>query len=821
MKKLKRILFILWCLFGAGVLIVVLLFFAISKGWIGYVPDTSELENPQYKYASQILSADGKELGTWSLEKENRLRVEYDEVPQHLIDALVATEDVRYYSHSGIDARSLMRVVVKSILLRQENSGGGSTITQQLAKLLHSKVSGSKIERYFQKPVEWVIAVQLERQYTKEEIITLYLNKYDFGYNAVGLASAANVYFAKHPSKLKIEEGAMLVGMCKNSSLYNPLRRPELTLGRRNVVLSQMEKAGYITAAERDSLSALPLGVNYHPANHNEGIATYFREYLRLYMTAKKPVRSNYRGWQMQQFYDDSLRWATDSLFGWCNRNFKANGEKYSIYTDGLKIHTTIDSRMQTYLEEAVLEHVAGKLQVDFFKAKKGKRTGPFSEDLKPSEIEKIMSRNMRDTDRYRIMKKNGHSEEEIKQAFNTKQRMTVFTYNGMKDTVMTPLDSIKYYKYFLRTGAMSMDPISGEVKAYVGGTNYHFFKYDMVSSGRRQVGSTIKPFLYSLAMERGFTPCDETRNVEQTLLDDLGRVWKPRNSGKERYGEMVTLSWGLAKSNNWISAYLMNQLSPYSLKKLIHNFGLTSRDIAATPSLCLGTCDASVSEMVSAYTAFVGKGMRVAPLLVTRIEDNAGNVIATFSAHRNEVISRESSYKMIDMMRGVINEGTGRRVRATYGIKADMCGKTGTTQNMSDGWFMGYTPSLVTGCWVGGEERNIHFDKMSEGQGAAMALPIFGIYMKKVYGDRTLPYNETELFDIPAGFDPCRSKFYAPLVDEEAPVGEGEAPLNEGELPIEDEVEEEEDYTPVYNRPIDSSNNEEEKQEGFDDLFE
>lgn len=801
MKKTKRVLVVLWSLLATAVCAIVFLFFAISRGWVGYLPDTSELENPQSNFATQVISADGKVMGAWYSASgliTNRVRVEFEDIPKHLIDALVATEDVRFYEHSGIDGKSLLRVIVKSVILQQENSGGGSTITQQLAKLIYSGASGSILDRIYQKPNEWVIAVNLEQRYTKNEILTMYLNEYDFGYNAIGLVSAAKIYFGKHPSQLSIEESAMLVGMCKNSSLFNPRRRPDMTRDRRNVVFSQMVKAGFLTNEECDSLSALPLTLNYHAASHNEGIATYFREYLRLYMTAKKPERKNYRGWQMQQFYDDSLRWETDSLFGWCNRNVKPNGEKYNIYTDGLKIYTTVDSRMQTYLEEAVNEHVANKLQTDFFKAKKGKKTGPFSDDLTTKEIDQIMARNMKQSERYRLMNKCGYSQKEIEEAFNTKQKMTVFTYQGLKDTVMTPMDSIKYYKYFLRTGAMSMDPLSGEVKAYVGGTNYRYFKYDMVSSGRRQVGSTIKPFLYSLAMERGFTPCDEARNVEQTLFDDLGRVWKPRNSSRDRYGEMVTLRWGLAKSNNWISAYLMNQLSPYSLKKLIHEFGLTNQSIEATQSLCLGSCDASVSEMVSAYTAFVGKGMRVAPLMVTRIEDNAGNVIATFSAHRNEVISKESSYKMIDMMRGVINEGTGYRIRGVYNITADMCGKTGTTQNMSDGWFVGYTPSLVTGCWVGGEERNIHFDRMSEGQGAAMALPIFGLYMQKVYKDAGLPYSEDEVFDIPEGFDPCRSKF----------------------LPLEEElsdsltVEEEPVVAPLFVP-------EETEQEGFDDIFE
>ncbi|MBQ5896821.1 MAG: transglycosylase domain-containing protein [Bacteroidaceae bacterium] len=798
MRKIKIAMIVMWGIVVAVMLAIVLLFVSIVNGWTGYVPDTRELQNPDYLYASQLFTADGEEMGTWSY-KENRVRVEFKDIPQSLINALVATEDVRFYEHSGIDAKSLLRVGVKSILLQQESSGGGSTITQQLAKMLHTKPESGMLARIRQKPNEWVIAAKLEKEYTKNEILTLYLNKYDFGNNAVGLASAAHVYFGKHPSELLIEESATLVGMCKNSSLYNPLRRNELTKQRRNVVLSQMAKAGYITAAERDSLSSIPLLTYYHPTDHNEGIAPYFREYLRLYMTAKKPERKNYRGWQKQQFYDDSIRWATDSLYGWCNRNFKPNGEKYNITKDGLKIYTTIDSRMQSYLEEAVQEHVAGKLQTDFFKAKKGKRTAPFSSSLKEDEVAAIMTRNMKQTDRYKRMKKNGSSQQEIEEAFNTKIPMKVFTYQGMKDTVMTPMDSIKYYKHFLRTGAMSMDPLSGEIKAYVGGTNYHYFKYDMVNSGRRQVGSTIKPFLYSLAMERGFSPCDEVRNVEQTLVDDLGRIWKPRNSSRDKYGEMVTLRWGLAKSNNWISAYLMEQLSPYSLKKLVHEFGLTNQQIEATQSLCLGTCDASVSEMVSGYTAFVGKGMRVAPLMVTRIEDSAGNILATFTAHRNEVISRESSYKMIDMMRGVINEGTGYRLRGTYKITADMCGKTGTTQNMSDGWFMGYTPSLVTGCWVGGEERNIHFDKMSEGQGAAMALPIYGLYMQKVYADESLPYSQEEKFDIPEDFDPCRSIFQ---------TGGNEAADTSNEDVVTDDVSEETEEV------------EEEVQEGFDDLF-
>ena len=771
---LKKILVFLWASMLAVVLLVAGLFFAISQGWIGYLPDINELQNPSYKFASQIISADGKTMGTWSYSKENRVFVDYKDISPNLIKALIATEDVRFANHSGIDAKSLMRAIVKSGILMQKNAGGGSTITQQLAKLLYSEVSGNKMERLYQKPIEWVIAVQLERHYTKEEIITMYLNKYDFGYNAVGIKSAANVYFGKLPSQLNIQEAAMLVGMCKNSSLYNPRRRPEKTRDRRNVVLGQMMKAGYITEKQFNELKETEMKLDFHSADHKAGIATYFRQYLRGVMTAKKPVKKNYRGWQMQQFYEDSIDWETNPLFGWCNKNTKADGSNYNVYTDGLKIYTTIDSRMQTYMEEAVQEHVADYLQKRFFESKKKQKTAPFTEKLSEEEVDRIMRRAMRQSDRYITMKKGGATEAEIEEAFNTPEDMSVFTYSGMKDTVMTPMDSLRYYKYFLRTGVFSMDPHTGAVKAYVGGPNFYYFKYDMANVGRRQVGSTIKPFLYSLAMENGFSPCDETRNIEQTLITEDGKLWSPKNTSKSRYGEMVTLRWGLANSNNWISAYLMSKLNPYTLKKLIHQFGLRNKDIEPTPSLCLGVCDASVAEMVSAYTAFVGKGIRTLPLYVTRIEDNQGNTVATFSAQKNEVISEESSYKMIEMLRAVINEGTGGRIRRIYKITADMGGKTGTTQNNSDGWFMGFTPNLVTGCWVGGEDRDIHFDRMSDGQGASMALPIWGLYMNKVYADETLPYLQTDTFEIPHDFDPCASKLLVPQQSEEEEVKMG-----------------------------------------------
>lgn len=755
----KKFIYVLWGLLILTVAAIAIIFSAIANGKIGYVPPVEELENPNLKFATQIISDDGQLLGTWSLSKENRVYVGYEDLSPNLVKALIATEDVRFKDHSGIDIRAFSRAVVKRGILMQKHAGGGSTITQQLAKQFYSPTADNVMERLLQKPIEWVIAVKLERYYTKEEILTMYLNKFDFLNNAVGIKTAAKTYFGKDPKDLSVEEAATLIGMCKNPSLYNPRRFNERCRGRRNVVLDQMRKADYLTEAECDSLKALPLTLKFQPVDHKDGLATYFREYLRGIMTAKKPNKSNYRGWQAQQYYEDSIAWETNPLYGWCNKNTKKDGSHYNVYTDGLKIYTTINSRMQRYAEEAVYEHVAQYLQPRFFKEKKGRKTAPYTNQLSEEEVQKILDRSIHQSDRYRAMKEAGYSESEIMQAFNTKHEMQVFSYEGEKDTIMTPLDSIKYYKHFLRAGFMSMDPITGYVKAYVGGPNYNYFQYDMAMVGRRQVGSTIKPYLYTLAMENGFSPCDMTRNVEQTLYDENGKAWSPRNSSRSHYGEMVTLKWGLANSNNWISAYLMSKLSPYELKRLIHSFGVLNKDIQPTVSLCLGPCEISVGEMVSAYTAFANRGIRTAPLFVTRIEDNEGNVVATFTPKMDEVISESSAYKMVVMLRAVINEGTGNRVRRLYGITADMGGKTGTTNRNSDGWFMGFTPSLVSGCWVGGEERDIHFDTMRDGQGASMALPVWGLYMQKVYADKTLGYSQDERFDIPDDFDPCKDK--------------------------------------------------------------
>lgn len=753
---IKKIVIALWAIFILLVVVCVAFFSAIANGKIGYMPPVEELENPINKFATQVFSEDGELLGTYSLSRENRVFANYEELPSCIINALIATEDVRFAEHSGIDAKALARAVIKRGILRQDNAGGGSTITQQLAKQLYTETASDLAERLWQKPIEWVIAVKLERYYTKEEILTLYLNKFDFLYNAVGIRTAANTYFSVAPKDLKIEEAATLVGMCKNPSLYNPRKFAERSRGRRNVVLDQMHKAGYLSKQERDSLQALPLMLRYTPVDHKEGTATYFREYLRGVLNAKQPIKSEYRGWQMQKFYEDSLAWETDPLFGWCAKNKKKDGSNYNLYTDGLKIYTTINSRMQQYAEEAVKEHIGLDLQDRFFAEKKRSKTAPFTRLLSEQQVNEILDRSVKQSERYAKMKTAGATEADIKKAFNTPEEMSVYTWRGYKDTIMTPLDSIKYYKHFLRTGFMSMDPINGHVKAYVGGPEYRHFQYDMAMVGRRQIGSTIKPFLYTLAMENGFTPCDMVRKVEQTLITETGQPWTPRNSNKNRQGEMVTLKWGLANSDNWISAYLMGKLNPYELVRLIHNFGVLNKSIDPVVSLCLGPCEISVGEMVSAYTAFANRGIRVAPLFVTRIEDNDGNLLANFTPEMEEVISVSSAYKMLDMLKAVVNEGTGNRAKRIYGIQAEMGGKTGTTNLNADGWFIGFTPSLVSGCWVGGEDRDIHFDTMRDGQGAAMALPIWGIYMQKVLNDSTLGYDLHEKFYMPEGFQPC-----------------------------------------------------------------
>lgn len=715
-----------------------------------------ELSNPLDKFASQVYSADGKLIGTWNQENANRVAVDYNNLSPHLVHALVATEDERFYEHSGIDFIALGRAIIKRGVMRQESAGGGSTITQQLAKQLYSEKAHNTLERLLQKPIEWVIAIKLERYFTKEEIIAMYLNYFDFLHNAVGIKHAANIYFSKEPRNLNVDESATLIGLCKNPSMFNPLRYPERCVARRNVVLQQMLKSGYITRAEYADYSAQPLNLRFRRENKVDGSGEYFREFLRQYMMAKEPKREDYQNRSLRQFVIDSIAWAQDPLYGWCNKNMKRNGEPYNIYTDGLRIYTTIDTRMQQYAEKAVRQQMAGFLQPAFNKANSMKQNAPFSSKISRQTIKNILNRSIRQSNRYLVMREQGASPDDIKRAFRTPVEMSLFTYHGEVDTVMTPIDSIRYYKSFLRSAFMSMDPHTGAVKAYVGGIDFEHFKYDMVMLGRRQVGSTIKPFLYALAMQNGMTPCTLAPNVQRSYGG-----WTPRNGSHARYGQMVPLKWGLMMSNNWISAYLINQLGPSQFVSILHDFGLNNPDIDknTTPVLSLGPCEVSVGEMVSGYTAFVNQGIRCAPLFVTKIEDSHGNVIAQFQPLMNEVISEDNSYKMIDMLRAVVDNGTGNRLRYQYNITGEVGGKTGTTNNNSDGWFIGFTPQLVSGVWVGGEDRDIHFDSTSMGQGATMALPIWAYFMKLVYADKTLGYSPSVKFNVPSSFNPCAVK--------------------------------------------------------------
>ena len=774
--RTKKMIRALWTINFCGVALVMLIGVMIYHGYIGYMPPVEGLLNPEDRFASRLFTSDGVEMGRFYQSRNNRVYADYSEISPNVINALIATEDERFMQHSGIDIMALSRVLFKTILLRQKNAGGGSTITQQLAKQLYSPESDGLMDRFIQKPVEWAIAVKLERYYTKEEIIKMYLNQFDFLNNAVGIKTAAHVYFNTTPDSLKIEQAAMLVGMAKNPSLYNPVRadRKDAAVGRRNVVLQQMLKADLITEAECDSLCALPLEVKFTKVDHKDGIAPYFREAVRLMMQAKEPRRGDYPDWDQQRFVDDSIQWATNPLYGWVEKNPKPDGTKYNIYTDGLRIYTSIDSRMQKYAEEAVIDHLKNTLQPQFDR-EKGSR-GPYttnSAELGQLTPRKLIDRAIRQSERYRVLKNAGMSDAEIMEEFDKPVDMTVFSYDGGQvQKTMSPRDSVVYQKMFLRVGFMSMDPLTGQVKAYVGGPNFHFFQYDMAGVGRRQIGSTVKPFLYTYAFEEGFTPCDMFLNAQPSITLPTGEVWAPRNTGHARIGEMVDLYWALTNSNNWISARLMSELSPSTLARTMHTFGITNH-LDPVVSLCLGPCDVSVREMVTAYTAFSNKGLRVDPIYVTKITDNNGNVISEFTPQYTEVMSQEAYFKMVNILQNVINSGTGSRLRrAPYNITAVMGGKTGTTNYNADGWFMGFTPNLVSGVWVGGDERYIHFNRMAQGQGAAMALPIYGLYMKKVYADKSLPYSQTLQFpEPPAGFSPCYKESYGDAPAAETPV--------------------------------------------------
>ena len=747
-KKYWKFFVIFWSVVLVGIIGVFVFFWLISAGKLGFMPTFEELENPNNRFASEVYFADGPIMNRY-FEKENRKYIEYREIPQSVIDALIATEDVRFYDHSGVDVRGLFRVA-KGLLTANTSAGGGSTISQQLAKMLFPRESDLNVfELAIRKFREWVIAVRLEKSYTKEEILTMYLNKYDFLNLAVGISSAADIYFQVPLDSLKVEQAAMLIGMAKNSSYYNPVRRPELTLNRRNVVLSQMYKYDKITREECDSLKKLPLGLNFKRVDHKEGLATYFREYLRLFMTANKPDRKRYR--DLSQFRLDSIAWETNPLYGWCKKNVKVDGSHYDLYSDGLKIYTTLDSRMQKYAEEAVREHLSQDLQPLFDKEKVKKLRPPFSNDMTPAEIEEVLDRSIRQSERYRVLSKQGMSFDEIRKTFDQPLEMQVFTWSGIRDTVMTPLDSIKHYKSFFRSGFMVMQPQTGYIKAYVGGPDYRYFMYDMVSAGKRQVGSTIKPILYTLAMQEGRGPCDKVPNIPQTFILPTGEPWSARG-GTKRQGEMVTLRWGLANSENNISAWVLKQFTPEAVAQMAHKMGITSF-IDPVPSVFLGTAEITVKEMVAAYSIFANKGVYNSPLPVYRIEDKYGNVLQEFRPESREVITENTAYLMCNLLEGVVTGGTGVRLRYKYKLMNPMGGKTGTTQKHADGWFMGVTPDLVGGVWVGAEDRSIHFQNLANGQGASMALPIWAKFLLKAYADPRLKMSDRP-FDRPAGIN-------------------------------------------------------------------
>lgn len=747
-KKYWKFFVIFWSVVLVGIIGVFVFFWLISAGKLGFMPTFEELENPNNRFASEVYFADGPIMNRY-FEKENRKYIEYREIPQSVIDALIATEDVRFYDHSGVDVRGLFRVA-KGLLTANTSAGGGSTISQQLAKMLFPRESDLNVfELAIRKFREWVIAVRLEKSYTKEEILTMYLNKYDFLNLAVGISSAADIYFQVPLDSLKVEQAAMLIGMAKNSSYYNPVRRPELTLNRRNVVLSQMYKYDKITREECDSLKKLPLGLNFKRVDHKEGLATYFREYLRLFMTANKPDRKRYR--DLSQFRLDSVAWETNPLYGWCKKNVKVDGSHYDLYSDGLKIYTTLDSRMQKYAEEAVREHLSQDLQPLFDKEKVKKHRPPFSNDMTPTEIEEVLDRSIRQSERYRVLSKQGMSFKEIRKTFDQPLKMQVFTWSGIRDTVMTPLDSIKHYKSFFRSGFMVMQPQTGYIKAYVGGPDYRYFMYDMVSAGKRQVGSTIKPILYTLAMQEGLGPCDKVPNIPQTFILPTGEPWSARG-GTKRQGEMVTLRWGLANSENNISAWVLKQFTPEAVAQMAHKMGITSF-IDPVPSVFLGTAEITVKEMVAAYSIFANKGVYNSPLPVYRIEDKYGNVLQEFRPESREVITENTAYLMCNLLEGVVTGGTGVRLRYKYKLMNPMGGKTGTTQKHADGWFMGVTPDLVGGVWVGAEDRSIHFQNLANGQGASMALPIWAKFLLKAYADPRLKMSDHP-FDRPAGIN-------------------------------------------------------------------
>lgn len=709
-----------WLIYLLGLALLVLFFYGIVTQFFGPMPSFKELENPESNLASEVISSDGKILGTYYI--ENRSNVSYRQISPYLINALISVEDVRFEKHSGIDDRAILRVIYG--LVSGHYKGGGSTITQQLAKNLFPRGDLNTLQLIIRKFQEWVTAVKLERYYSKEEIITMYLNTVFFGHNSYGIKSAAKTFFNKVPDSLNLQESALMAGVVNRPTHFSPILHPEAALQRRNLVLTQMLKYDKITQQVYDSVVKLPLGVeNFGLQNHNTGAARYFREFLR------------------------------DKMNKWCATHFKSDGKPYNLYKDGLKIYTTINSRMQEYADEAVKEHLANDLQPEFYKVWKGIPNAPFALDGTPEqvkvEVQQIMDQAMRRTERYQVMKDDGYSMDSIQKAFNTPVKMKVFSWNGDLDTIMTPMDSIRYYKYFLLAGLMSMETTTGFVRAYVGGIDFQYFKYDHVTQAKRQVGSTFKPFLYTLAMQEGeYSPCYKVPNIQYSVPWD-GKYWTPENADSKMVGQEVTLKWALANSNNWISAWLIRQFSPQSVIQMARNMGVTS-PIPAVPSIALGTPDISLYEMTGAMNTFADKGVYIKPVFITKIEDKNGNVLYRYAAQKKEAMSEITAYKMIKLLEGVVESGTGVRLGWKYGYRNPIAGKTGTTQNQSDGWFMGIVPKLTTGVWVGAEDRSVHFHSITLGQGANMALPIWALYMKKIYADPSLGISLSDDFPKP-----------------------------------------------------------------------
>lgn len=755
-KKELRHKFLVWFwgIFAAPFVFLFLIFTLIGLGVFGPLPTFEQLENPTSNLATEIISDDGQLLGTFYV--QNRSFVSYDEISPNLVGALISTEDIRFYRHSGIDFRGLSRVFVKTIIMGNESAGGGSTVSQQLAKQLfprdttiHSGIL-RKANLIVTKFKEWIVAVKLERNYTKEEILAMYFNMVPFGNNAWGVKTASKIYFDKNPADLNVEESALLVGMLNAPSRYNPLRHTERATNKRNFVLDKMYNNELLTKEQVDSLSALPIKLKFNPMDNTGGIAPYFREMLRMVLTAKKPNSNNY--FDMDMYRQDSARWESDPLYGWCNKNLKPDGTPYNLYKDGLKIYTTVNSKLQKYAEDALRDHMANSVQKDFDAQQKRMNYRVYSSDIDNAKVQQLLQNAIRQTERYRNLKNAGASSDQINKSFNTPADMTIFSYKGDIDTVMTPLDSIKYYKRFLRASFVAIEPQTGNVRAWVGGVDYTNFKYDQVYQGKRQVGSTFKPFLYTLAMQEGMKPCDMAPNVPVTFELADGNTWTPKNATAKYlepyYGKMVTLKFGLANSINNISAYLMKQFSPQAVVDLAHKMGIKSY-LDPVVSICLGPSDITLLEMVSAYGTFVNKGVHVDPIAVLRIEDKHGNTLASFAPQKNEAINDQTAYVMIEMLKGVVEKGTAARLSYLYKVPGEKAGKTGTTNNNSDGWFIGMTPRLVAGAWVGGEERSIHLT--NRGEGAAVAMPIFANFIKKVYADPAIPLKPNLTFEKPS----------------------------------------------------------------------